>query len=252
MAYKIQKTIIAKFLELVDKKSVKESEIVALLDSIQKFYERGNLSHSDLFRQKIEIITIYLNGYLQKLKRKRSSRKIGIEIPADLYKKLTDDIDSVAYRKFELLNLYSLEKATALEIKPDVVKSIFENLVIPKRKLNSELELEKFLFNQLSTIYGKEKVHRQHNIGGFLGLKTDLDIGNGTVGIELKVADKLKAPDLQRLIGQVVYYKKIKYKSDNLLLLMASKKSITPPMKQLIEFVEDLGVTVVFVQAVTI
>lgn len=86
-------------------------------------------------------------------------------------------------------------------------------------------------------------------MGGFLALKTDIDVGNGQVGIELKIADNLTATDMQRLIGQVIYYKK-RFYNNNLLVVIAGRNSISSAFKELIDFIEELGVKVLYCQAV--
>ena len=126
---------------------------------------------------------------------------------------------------------------------------MLNNLIIPKRKLSSEQDLEKFIYDRLSIVFGKVKVYRQYNIGGFLALKSDIDIGNGKVGIELKIANNLSAADMQRIIGQVTYYKK-RFYGDNLLVFIASRTDISPTIRELIEFIEEIGITVIYTKAI--
>jgi len=251
MVYRIQKTIINKFLNLVDRSKVTETEIADFISQVNGLYKGNTLLSADIFRQKIELITKILESHLEAVRRKRTSKEIKIELGRDLYQILNNDLEDVDYSKTSLSDLDKMEKEVGISISFQNVRSALENLVIGKRRLASESDLEKFLSDQLSLIFGKEQVHRQYSVGGFLALKADIDVGNGQVGIELKIADKLGATDMQRIIGQVIYYKKRFYNS-NLIILIASKSSISSTIKELKDFIEELGVTVVFVTAINI
>jgi hypothetical protein len=85
-------------------------------------------------------------------------------------------------------------------------------------------------------------------VGGFLALKTDLDVGNGLVGVELKIAENLTASEMQRLIGQVVYYKK-RYYENNLIVFIAGRSALTSSLSELIEFLNELGAKVIYYHA---
>lgn len=56
---------------------------------------------------------------------------------------------------------------------------------------------------------------------------------------------------MQRMIGQVVYYKK-RFYNNNLLVYIASKSTINPTTKELKDFIEELGTTVIFTSAVNL
>jgi len=75
-------------------------------------------------------------------------------------------------------------------------------LTIPRRKAQSEADADGTIGSYLATCF--EDVAPQYAIGGYLGLKIDMDIGNGKVGVEVKLADSLlnSAAEIQRLIGQ--------------------------------------------------
>jgi hypothetical protein len=249
MTYRIQKTIINKFLDLVDKPSTNEQEITELLGAIEKLYTNRILTESDIFRQKIELIGTKLSKDLETIKRKRSSKEISIELSRDIYQIFKADLEGVDYSKSELTDLDKFENEKGLSISFENVITVLENLVVLKRRLSSEADLERFIAVQLAYVFGKEKVSTQYSVGGFLALKTDIDIGNGQVGIELKVADNLGATDMQRLIGQVIYYRK-RFYNNNLLVFIAGRNSISSHLTELKGFIEELGIKVIYCQAV--
>ena len=249
MTYRIQKTIINKYLDLVDKPSTNEQEISGLLETIKNLYVNRILTENDIYRQKIEIIGTRLTKDLETLKRKRTSKEIKIELSKDIYEIFKSDLEGVDYSKSELVDLDKFENEKGLGISFDNVITVLENLIVLKRRLTSEADLERFIATQLAYVFGKEKVSTQYSVGGFLALKTDIDIGNGQVGIELKIADNLGATDMQRLIGQVIYYRK-RFYNNNLLIFIAGRNSITSHFKELKDFIEELGIKVIYCQAV--
>lgn len=249
MTYRIQKTLINKFLDLVDKPSTNEQEISELLGTIEKLYVNRVLTESDIYRQKIELIGTKLTKDLETIKRKRTSKEIKIELSKEIYEIFKGDLEGVDYSKSELIDLDKFENEKGLSISFDNVITVLENLIVLKRRLTSEADLERFIATQLAYVFGKEKVSTQYSVGGFLALKTDIDIGNGQVGIELKVADNLGATDMQRLIGQVIYYRK-RFYNNNLLVFIAGRNSISSHFTELKDFIEELGIKVIYCQAV--
>lgn len=249
MTERLQKTIIAKFVQLENQPVVTENELVTLANVIEKLYVERKLIQSDFYRQKIELITTILNKAIEEVKRKRTKKEISLKVPKEFTKILLEDLDNVDYSKSDLMLLDAYESNEPIQISPENIEKVLSHLVVVKRRLTSEVDFEKFISDQLAQVYGKDQIHRQYSVGGFLALKTDIDIGNGQVGIELKVADKLTASEMQRLVGQVLYYKK-RFYNDNLLVLIGSKTPINSTLKELKEFIEELEVTVVFVQAI--
>ena len=71
---------------------------------------------------------------------------------------------------------------------------------------SKEGKIQKNILKQLQDIYGKEKVQKEYNVGGYWGMRCDVDLFDGKIGIELKVAEQLKkSANVERLIGQAVY-----------------------------------------------
>mgnify|MGYP000126596712 FL=1 len=94
------------------------------------------------------------------------------------------------------------------DLKPENVIAVLDEIVITNTDLSSEAKLEKRIYNVLHDTF--QNAETQYNIGGYLGLRVDIDLGDGKVGIELKLADELvgKAQNIERLIGQTAYYTK--------------------------------------------
>lgn len=249
MTYRIQKTIINKYLTLVEKPSANEQEISELLETIITLYTNRILSESDIYRQKIELIGIRLKKDLETVRRKRSDKETSIDVSKDIYEIFKSDLEGVDYSKTSLADLdkFEIEKPIAVTFENAV--TVLENLIVLKRRLNSEADLERFISTQCAYVFGKENVSTQYSVGGFLALKTDIDLGNGQVGIELKVADKLDATGMQRLIGQAIYYKK-RFYNNKLLVFIAGRNAISSHLVELKDFIEELGIKVLYCQAV--
>ena len=80
MLYRIQKTIFAKYLHLTNKEAVSEIEIKELLDKIEDLYKNKILIPSDIFFQKIELISNHLEENLSAIKRKRIHKLVSLDI----------------------------------------------------------------------------------------------------------------------------------------------------------------------------
>lgn len=249
MTFRIQRTIISKYLDLVDQAVTTETEISEFIEVIKNLYKNRTLTDSDIYRQKIDFITTRLITDLAAVKRKRTGKEIKLELSRDIYEVFKNDLEGIDFSKTDLTELDKIENEKDVAIDLENVIKVLENLVVLKRRLTSEADFERFTAEQLAYVFGKVKVSRQYSVGGFLALKTDIDIGNGQVGIELKIADHLSATDMQRMIGQVLYYKK-RFYNNNLLVFIASRSSISSHIKELKDFIEELGVTVIFCQAV--
>lgn len=186
--------------------------------------------------QLISIIEKYLTNAISSISKKRKYKEIDFQFSEDIYYHL-DSLSKLPKTHF----LFSEE----INFNVESICDFLETIIIPNRKTTNEAELEKHIFNVLIGIYGKEKIHRQFNIGGFLGLKTDIDIGNGQIGIELKVGHSLGASEMQRLLGQVIYYRN-RFYNENLILFISGKNEIDSKLNELIEFVREIGIKTVY------
>jgi len=120
----------------------------------------------------------------------------------------------------------------------DEVFEKLDNLQIRRAQYTDEKKVEKIIFDQLDILY-KDKVHRQYNIQGFLGLKCDLDIGDGQVGIELKLANQLSTTNIERLLGQVLYYSKRTYKDNLIVIVVGLEKEYDQKVRELKNIIEE-------------
>jgi hypothetical protein len=115
-----------------------------------------------------------------------------------------------------------------------------QNLQIKKSQYTDEKNVEKVIFDQLEIFY-RDQVHRQYNIQGYLGLKCDIDLGDGQVGIELKLANKLSnsSSNIERLLGQVLYYSKRTYKENLIVIVVGLEKEYDLKIKELQSIIEE-------------
>ena len=117
---------------------------------------------------------------------------------------------------------------------------------------DTEEKVENRISAQLEKAFGKENVDNQHYVGGNNGLKCDIDLYNGKCGIELKLADQLdSANNLQRTLGQVIYYSHCTYKENDLILLVVGAAAeLSPQLKALKELIDEFeGIHFVYNQA---
>lgn len=127
-----------------------------------------------------------------------------------------------------------------------------EELSINLYHTDTEEKVENRILAQLEKAFGKENVDNQHYVGGNNGLKCDIDLYNGKCGIELKLADQLdSANNLQRALGQVIYYSHCTYKENDLILLVVGAAAeLSPKLKELKEIIDEFeGIHFVYKQA---
>lgn len=132
------------------------------------------------------------------------------------------------------------------------VFSFINNLLLVKRSQyygKTEHEVENIIVKQLREQYGEMNVHRQYSVGGFLGLKCDIDLFDSKCcGIELKLAKQLaiSSSAKERLIGQAVYYSKRCYQKRLIILIIGTKKEYNTSLKEIQDFLEELGVFFIY------
>ena len=113
----------------------------------------------------------------------------------------------------------------------------------------TERDVENVIAKQLREQYGEMNIHRQYSVGGFLGLKCDIDLFDSKCcGIELKLAKQLSASSSakERLIGQAVYYSKRCYQNKLITLIVGTKKEYDTSLKEVRDFLDELGVYFIF------
>jgi hypothetical protein len=133
----------------------------------------------------------------------------------------------------------------------DAVAASIQRLVIPRRRIREESDATEALRSHLSEVF--ENVHPEYYLGGYLGLKIDLDIGNGKLGIEVKLASALlKAAEAHRLVGQVTYYQRRRYGDALLVAIVGNEDDLTAStLKELTQFLSELGIVSVPVRLVS-
>ena len=129
---------------------------------------------------------------------------------------------------------------------------IQDELTINLYSTDEESNVEDRISKQLKKTFGTENVDNQHFVGGNNGLKCDIDLYNGKCGIEIKLADQLEnAINLQRALGQVIYYLHCTYKKNDLILLVVGRKAeLSPKLKELKEILDAFkGIHFIYKQA---
>lgn len=144
------------------------------------------------------------------------------------------DIEIVTVVVIIIAVLYKLfvdHKDESGRIKDEFVKTsnVLEVLSLFKMKYQSSLKdgyTEKSIQNQLKKHLLEHYVNvvDEYGIEGINATKIDFDIGNGKVGLELKLAKSIfKTSNLHRLSGQIDDY--MKYKYDNLIVVVFGEQT---------------------------
>ena len=127
------------------------------------------------------------------------------------------------------------------DINSEEVLETLQNIVVKKTQYTTEKNVENIISTQLEVPY-KDKIHQQYGIGGFMALKIDIDINDGQVGIELKLAKELNSSNIERLLGQVLYYSKRKYKENLIVLIVGNEKEYDQTIRELKSIIIEQGV----------
>ena len=115
---------------------------------------------------------------------------------------------------------------------------------IPSRALRTEADVEEVIADSLAPRF--QAVSQQYSVGGMLGLKIDLDIGDGQVGVELKLADSIlgNTNEFHRLIGQAVYYDHRRYKGNLILCVVGQRGDDEDPLlRDLFSLLQTYNIT---------
>lgn len=137
-----------------------------------------------------------------------------------------------------------------LPVTKQTVLDHLKQLIVPRRKLSNETVAMDAIGDHLAKAF--EDVVPQYNIGGYLGLKIDIDVGNGGLGIEVKLAESLlrSTAEIHRLIGQVIYYQKKRYGDNLLVSIVGLREELDHPiLKETYSFLESFNITCVRVPA---
>lgn len=112
----------------------------------------------------------------------------------------------------------------------DAVLQCLRELRVPSRALKSEGDVEEVVAPHLAPRF--QAVCQQYSIGGILGLKIDLDIDDGKVGVELKLSDSIlgNANEFHRLIGQAIYYDHRRYRGNLIVWVVGRRGDADDPL----------------------
>lgn len=114
------------------------------------------------------------------------------------------------------------EKRKRIPTLKNVVRAI--EFIVEKEPIQAdylEADVENFLAKNLQYFF--DQVHTQVSVASSQRKRerVDIDIGQGTLGIEIKLAKLLtRANERNRLLGQLDLYQERKYNKNNLLLLL--------------------------------
>lgn len=126
------------------------------------------------------------------------------------------------------------------EILIEEVLLILSEIEVRKTQYTTEKNVENIVSKVLNAHFGYLK--QQYHIGGYLGLKVDIDLGDGKVGIEVKLAKDLTTTAIQRLFGQVLYYSRRVYKSNLIVLIVGTEKQETQIIKEVQSIIAEQGI----------
>lgn len=130
----------------------------------------------------------------------------------------------------------------------DVV-DFLNTIELPKKAITSEKELENFLFKKLSEKF--PKIDRQKGLDSSNGMKIDIDLGHGEIGIEIKLSQQLTGNSSKRkeAIGQLVQYRKT-YETDLILVVGGKKTEVQSPLlREVQEGAKSVGARYIFISA---
>ena len=141
----------------------------------------------------------------------------------------------------------------------EVVIVLRDKITLPSSILRSttyqgeskEKRVQNNLFDQLKGIYSQSHVNTEFSVGGHWGMKCDIDLFHGKIGIELKVAEQLKsASNVERLMGQVVYYMKKQYGSNFIVFVAGKPKEYDASMQEIEGIINSLGARFIYKEVI--
>ena len=127
-----------------------------------------------------------------------------------------------------------------------VIEYIKSSVIVKKSQYTEERNVENIIAKQLNTEFGK--VHQQYSIGGFLGLKCDIDLHDGQVGIEIKLAKLLTTSAIERLFGQSLYYSRRTYKKNLIVMIVGTEKQYTRILDEVKDILSEIGVQFIYLE----
>lgn len=171
----------------------------------------------------------YINGTYIKIKKKQNKAKLKSSKDGNITNSSTE-MENLIYTLRDKIILPSSVLRESQYIRPTKEEKVQNSLSV-----------------QLKEIYGQGEVNTEFSVGGHWGMKSDIDLFHGKIGIELKVAEQLKsASNVERLIGQVVYYMKKQYGNNFIVLVAGKPKEYDASMQELEEIINNLGAKFIY------
>jgi hypothetical protein len=115
---------------------------------------------------------------------------------------------------------------------------------IVRTEADAERALESALRQQFAA------VSTQYSVGGYLGYRIDIDLGDGIVGVEVKLAESVvsSASEAYRTLGQALVYDRRRYRGTVIVALVGADAIRQQPAFAEIEgFLGEMGAHPVFV-----
>lgn len=131
---------------------------------------------------------------------------------------------------------------------PPAVVEYLRGLELPRWRVRDEADAEVAIAGALRREFSN--VSTQYSVGGFLGYRIDIDIGDGNVGIEVKLSEALisSSSEAYRAIGQAVLYGRRRYQN-NVILAVVGPEAVRsqPAMSEIEALLSNLGVMCVHI-----
>ena len=118
-----------------------------------------------------------------------------------------------------------------------------KEIVLSRKKIRSEKDAESDIRDNLSLCF--RDVVPQYNLGGYLGLKVDLDINDGSFGIEVKLTESFfrNTSEIFRVFGQAVYYTKKRYGNRFIVAIVGTTNDLEEPIfREAASFLNSIGI----------
>jgi hypothetical protein len=132
----------------------------------------------------------------------------------------------------------------------DKVLGFLQEANLSRVRIRDERDAEAALFDLLAARYSG--ITSQFKVGGYLGHKIDVDLGDGLVGIEIKLAVNVlnSSSEAYRLIGQAIYYDRRRY-SGRLVVVLVGPPALRsePAFGELAGILTSMGISCLYVAA---
>jgi hypothetical protein len=145
-------------------------------------------------------------------------------------------------------NLSSAARSPVKPKLPAVVQALSQ-LVLPVSLSRDEAEAVAGIARALRRLF--VGVSTQVNVGGHLGYRVDIAVGNGGVGVEVKLAHALleSSGELYRAVGQAMVYKHLRF-ADSLAVAVVGPTALLgrPALIEIMSFLDSVGASVAYVR----